>query len=506
MALTTPAPCLLVIFGASGDLTQRKLIPALFALERQKRLPANFAVLGIARTALDDLAFRAEMSEVLAQAEADIDERQRFLNRLYYLALNTTDADAYAPLRERVLALDQALNLGDNILFYLSLPPKIYATVARGLENQALHRSESGAYRRLIVEKPFGYDLGSAQTLNRELRSVFLESQIYRIDHYLGKETVQNLLAFRFANGMFEPVWNRNHIMAVEMTASESVGVEQRGGYYEGAGALRDMVQNHLLQILGLVAMEPPGSLKSEALRNETLKVFQSLRPFDPSNFAENVVRGQYTQAQLRGETLPGYREEQGVSPDSRTETYVALKAYIDNWRWAGVPFFIRTGKRLPTRVTEVVIHFHPTPHPLFTPRGGDFNHNILILRIQPDDGILLKFGMKVPGTGFDIKSVNMDFHYSDLSDSWIPTAYERLLLDAMLGDQSLYIHGDATEACWHWLTPILQTWNQEPELPLHGYPAGTWGPLAADSILTNELAWRMPCKNLTDDDNFCEL
>lgn len=498
-----PEPCLLVIFGASGDLTKRKLIPDLFALERQDRLPEHFAILGLGRTELSDQAFRDEMAEALADQPCAEKLRQSFLERLHYLPLNTTDPAAYGPLSQRLQTL-QAQYQTENILFYLSVPPKLYGTAAHGLQAQGLHQSEQG-YRRLIVEKPFGYDLASARELNRQLRDVFSEKQIYRIDHYLGKETVQNLLAFRFANGMFEPIWNRNHIHYVEITAAEAVGVEGRGGYYEGAGALRDMIQNHLLQVLGLVAMEPPASVKADALRNETLKVFQSLRPIELDQVAETVLRGQYLHARVKGQNVLGYREEAGVSPESRTETFVALKTQIDNWRWADVPFYIRTGKRLPTRVTEVAIHFRPTPHRLFTAHGGDFDHNVLILRIQPDDGILLKFGMKIPGTGFEIKQVNMDFHYSDLSDRWIPSAYERLLLDAMHGDQALYIHGDATETCWQYLMPILNVWASNPDFPLYGYPAGSWGPLEADSLIA-EGSWRFPCANLTEDSTYCEL
>ncbi|PKL80354.1 MAG: glucose-6-phosphate dehydrogenase [Candidatus Melainabacteria bacterium HGW-Melainabacteria-1] len=496
-------PCLLVIFGASGDLTRRKLIPDLFALWRQGRLPEAFAILGVGRTELDDPGFRADMATALADQDCEQAVREQFLACLHYLALNTTDAGAYGPLAERVKALDAQYSTQDNLLFYLSVPPKLYATVAEGLAKQSLQQGKG--WRRLIVEKPFGSDLASAQTLNATLRAIFAENQIYRIDHYLGKETVQNLLAFRFANGIFEPIWNRNHIAAIELTAAEAGGVEQRGGYYEGAGALRDMVQNHLLQVLGLVAMEPPSSLKAEALRFETLKVFQSLRPIDPQQVAESVVRGQYTAATIKGQAVPGYREETGVNPDSRTETYVALRTHIDNWRWAGVPFYFRTGKRLPTRVTEVAIHFRPAPQRLFVPQGEAFGHNVLILRIQPDEGILINFGMKVPGTGFEIKPVNLDFHYSELSEQWIPSAYERLLLDAIQGDQSLYIHGDATEACWAYLMPILSAWQQDPDFPLYGYPAGSWGPLEADKLLEAG-SWRYPCRKLSEDGSYCEL
>lgn len=333
------------------------------------------------------------------------------------------------------------------------------------------------------------------------------EGQIFRIDHYLGKETVQNLLVTRFANGIFEPLWNRNYIHRIEITSAESIGVENRGSYYDSAGALRDMVQNHLLQIVGLVAMEPPSSLEADPIRNEVLKVFQSLQPLKEENVATQVVRGQYIASKVRGESMTGYRHEKGVDKKSRTETFVAMKFFINNWRWGGVPFYIRTGKRLPTRVMEVVIHFKATPHHLFLGNAGKLSGNQLILRIQPDEGILLKFDMKEPGSGFNVKNVNMDFHYKDLADIRMPSAYERLLYDVMLGDSTLFSRYDEVETAWKFLEPIRNAWNNDCSIKIYGYPAGTWGPQQSNDLIEGEgLEWRYPCKNLADEEFYCEL
>ncbi len=475
--------CILVIFGASGDLTQRKLIPALYALYKQGRLPDHFAVLGTSRTEFSDQEFQQKVSENLEDPPED------FVSRLHYQALPDSYDGSYNTLTERLEALNTEHDTSHNYLFYLSLPPGLYTTVARGLKDQKLHHHDSG-YRRLIVEKPFGTDLASAKQLNEDLRAIFREHQIYRIDHYLGKETVQNMLVFRFGNGMFEPIWNHQYISHVEITAAESVGVEKRGGYYDDSGALRDMVQNHLMQVLGMIAMEPPASLEANAIRNESLKVFQSLRPLPEGEALEKVlVRAQYTTHKDQG----AYVDEEGVKDDSRTETYVALKAQIDNWRWAGTPFFIRTGKQMPTRVTEVTVHFKPTPHRLFKQECSPFESNSLVLRIQPDEGILLNFGMKIPGAGFDVQPVGMDFHYEDLCNTRdLPEAYERLLLDAMLGDSTLYIRGDASEACWEYLAPVLEALEKD-ALPLHTYPVGSWGPEAADELIAEHGQWRKP-------------
>lgn len=502
---------LLVIFGASGDLTKRKLIPALFALHNQQLLPTRFAILGVGRTPLSDEAFRDSMVAALHQPdgnEAASAAISSFTPMLHYLSIETSDAAAYLQVRERMSELETAFSTGGNAIFYLATPPDLSEIIARNLSQHGMNHTETG-WRRIIVEKPFGFNLQTARHLNSQLLSCFSEEQIYRIDHYLGKETVQNVMVTRFSNGIFEPLWNRNYVHHVEVTSAESLGVEGRGGYYDRSGALRDMVQNHLLQLVSLVAMEPPTEIHSRSIRNETLKVLQSIRPVQSGNLSEQVIRGQYTGSKVRGTYYPAYREEQGVSPESRTETYVALKLYIDNWRWGGVPFYIRTGKRLPTRVTELVIHFKPTPHKLFSFDDGRFNSdNQLVIRIQPDEGILLKFGMKIPGSGFRVQDVNMDFHYSDLDGGGhIPEAYQRLLLDCMQGDATLFTRGDAIEQAWSLVDPILNAWETNPAFPMYGYPAGSWGPQQADSLIDDPaLTWRYPCKNLSDDGIYCEL
>ena len=504
---------ILVIFGASGDLTYRKLIPALFDLFAQDLLPMQSAILGVSRTKFSDEAFREKMKKgILAFAnfgEEYKDKVDEFLTGFYYQALNTFEADDYAKLKNRLEVIDSDIGTDGNYLYYLSTPPNLYSIIPQNLARHKLNRQgESTGWKRIIIEKPFGYDLESGKALNKDLLKFFREDQLYRIDHYLGKETVQNLLVTRFANGFFEPLWNRNFIHHVEITTSESIGVEGRGGYYDGSGALRDMVQNHLLQVAALVAMEPPTTIDASSIRNETLKVFQSLRPLSEYDLKHHVIRGQYSAAKARGKQIAGYREEDGVDSNSRTETYVAMKYFIDNWRWGGVPFYIRTGKRLPTRVSEVVIHFKPTPHALFVDNKDFCNTgNQLILRIQPDEGILLKFGMKIPGSGFEVKNVNMDFHYSDLNQTYVPSAYERLLLDAMLGDATLYARGDAVEAAWKFVQPILDYWKNDKNARLYGYPAGSWGPDVADQLFEDPgITWRYPCRNLAEDGVYCEL
>ncbi len=496
-----PPEHILIIFGASGDLTRRKLIPALRELEKLDLLPEKFAVLGIGRTAYDDASYRDMISNHL-------DDPGEMLSKLHYHSMDPEDKDSYVGLTARLAEMTTTLQTDPNFIFYLATPPGLYATVPIFLSEAGLTREEDGIWRRIIVEKPFGTDYLSARDLNISLLEHLQEHQIYRIDHYLGKETVQNLLVTRFANGIFEPLWNRNFVHHVEITSSESLGVGSRGGYYDNSGALRDMLQNHLLQLVGLVAMEPPTVISSDAIRNETLKVFQSLRPITGDDIKDQVIRGQYMASHVRGEAMPGYREEDGVPQDSRTETFVAMKLFIDNWRWGGVPFYIRTGKRLPTRVTEIVVHFNPSPHTLFGERkAGSGIGNQLVIRIQPDEGILLKFGMKVQGAGFKVQDVNMDFHYKDLIDSYIPDAYQRLLLDCMQGDSTLYARGDAVEAAWRFVDPILQAWEKGPDIPLHGYPCGTWGPEVADQMIEGETyTWRYPCKNLADDGLYCEL
>lgn len=501
----------LVIFGASGDLTYRKLVPALFDLYKQSSLPEHFAVLGVARSKITDEAFREKMKDGIRQFasfnKATDSEIDKFNQMLSYLSIDTDSESDYSKVKERLEEIDNTFKTEANYLFYLSTPPNLYSLIPHYLALQGLNKAK-GKIRRVIIEKPFGTDLQSAIDLNKTLLADYDEDQLYRMDHYLGKETVQNVLVTRFANSVYEPLWNRNYIHHVEITAAESIGVENRGGYYDQSGALRDMVQNHLFQVLALVAMEPPTVIESDAIRNEKLKVFQAIRPLKEDEIEKHVIRGQYTAAKVRGTTEKGYREEKGVDADSRTETYVALKLFIDNWRWGDVPFYIRTGKHLPTRVSEVVIHFKPAPLNLFNESSSEYTEaNMLVLRIHPDEGILLKTGMKIPGSGYKVKEVNMDFHYSQLQDTYVPGAYERLLLDAMLGDSTLYTRGDALELAWEFVQPILDYWKNNPEAPLYGYPAGTWGPDCADSLIEGEnMKWRYPCKNLSDDGIYCEL
>lgn len=500
---------ILVIFGASGDLTARKLIPAIYNLYKRDFLPEKYTVVGVGRTPYDDDTFRKTAvldNEFLKVKDEDKQALDHFASQIHYHAMDTKSPDDYQVLADRLKEIDKERGTDGNIIFYLSVPPSLYATIPKNLAEVGLNKEDNG-WRRVIIEKPFGYDLESAKKLNESLLEDYREDQIYRIDHYLGKETVQNLLVTRFSNSIFEPLWNRNYIHRVEITSAESVGVEKRGGYYDGSGALRDMVQNHLLQLIALVAMEPPVKSDAYNIRNEKLKVFQALRPLSEKDLKENVIRGQYVASTIRGEAVPGYREEEGVNPDSRTETYAALKFFIDNWRWAGVPFYIRTGKKMPTRVSEVVIHFKPNHHRLFSNEQKINAQNTLVLRIQPDEGILLKMGVKVPGAGFRVENINLDFMYSDLTDAYVPDAYERLILDCMQGDATLYARGDSVIAAWEFIDPILKAWKNDPSIPIYGYPAGSWGPEHADDLIEGEnMAWRYPCKNLSEDGVYCEL
>lgn len=501
----------LVIFGASGDLTERKLIPSVFNLFCGGFLPEHYAVVGVSRSEFSDEAYREKVifnnEHVTSKETANEENLKRFADMIFYQSLDTKDANKYQGLADRLNNLDQEKETNHNHIFYLATPPSLYDIIATGLANVGLNKQEDG-WSRLIVEKPFGYDLESAKKLNKDLLCHFEENQIYRIDHYLGKETVQNMFVTRFANSIFEPLWNRNYIHRVEITAAEKVGVEKRGGYYDSSGALRDMVQNHLLQLVALVAMEPPVKADAKSIRNEKLKIFQSLRPYSPEDIKTHVIRGQYLNSKVSGNRVQGYRDEPGVKEDSKTETYVGMKFFIDNWRWADVPFYIRTGKRMPTRVTEVVIHFRPRHHYLFANDKSIANQqNVLVSRIQPNEGILLKFDMKIPGAGFNTEQVNMDFHYDDLTDVYVPDAYERLILDCMQGDATLYARGDSTEAAWEFIEPILKAWEKDDEIPVFGYPAGTWGPEHADDLIEGQnMMWRYPCSNLTDDGNYCEL
>ena len=506
-----PENHILVIFGASGDLTYRKLIPAVYDLHKQKLLPEKFAVLGASRTNFSNDKFREKMKEGIKKFSnyKEDDEKiiSEFMKQLSYLPVDTDNHEDFKKLKDHLEKLDKKLDAKGNVIYYLSTPPNLYGVIPTLLGDAGLNLSSNGSWKKLIVEKPFGYDLSSAIELNKKITKYFNEDQIYRIDHYLGKETVQNILVTRFSNGIFEPLWNRNYVHHVEITSVENIGIENRGGYYESSGALRDMVQNHLLQLTGLISMEPPSAFDSRSIRNEIVKVFHSLRPIKGDEIEKSAIRGQYGPATIKGEKVPGYRDEKGVKKDSRTETYVAFKFYIDNWRWGGVPFYIRTGKRLPTRVTEVVIYFKPTPHFLFSQQDEMNSSNQLVLRIQPDEGVLFKVGMKVPGQGFNIQNVNLDFHYADLSNTYLPTAYERLLHDCMIGDSTLYQRADAVEAAWKFVDPILNAWKDDSKIPIYGYPAGTWGPECADDLIEEkELKWRYPCKNLANDGIYCEL
>ena len=479
----------IVIFGASGDLTHRKLIPALYNLFKIGRLGPHVSVLGVARTALDDESFRNKMREALLGSEEITPESlDEFCSRLYYQAINTADAADYGKLVPRLDELHDTCPSGGNCLDLLSTPPSLYGVFPECLAAHGLNTEEYG-WKRIIVEKPFGYDEKTARNLDVQIHRFFEEHQIYRIDHYLGKETVQNLLVLRFSNGWFEPLWNRNFIDYVEITGAESIGVEDRGGYYDGSGAMRDMFQNHLLQVLSMVAMEPPAIINATSMRDEVAKVMHCLRPLTNEDLEHNLVLGQYTASEIDGKQVKGYLQEKGVPADSNTETFMALRCEIENWRWAGVPFYVRTGKRLPARVTEIVIHFKTTPHPVFSQNAPE---NKLIIRIQPDEGISMRFGLKKPGAGFEAKEVSMDFRYADLAGATVLTAYERLLLDAIKGDATLFARTDAVHAAWRFVQPILDYKAQGGRI--YEYEAGTWGPTAADKLIAKSgRVWRRP-------------
>lgn len=490
----------IVIFGASGDLTRRKLIPALYRLFSRNMLPDNFSIIGVGRTEISNDSFRQHLQQNLPAEPGEQASVASFCRQISYLTANPAEAAQLTPLAAEPVQPNSKFS-GGNTLYYLATPPALYAPIAQSLSSLGLNRQENN-WSRLVVEKPFGHNLDSARQLDRELHACFSERQIYRIDHYLGKETVQNLLVLRFANTIFEPLWNRSMVDCIEITAAESLGVEKRGAFYERAGAVRDMLQNHLLQVLAMVAMEPPAAISADALREQAVQVMRLFRPLTDEDVRKHLVLGQYLASHVRGESLAAYREEPGVAAESRTDTYVALKMFIDSARWQGVPIYLRTGKRLPTRVTEVVLHFKKTLHPSFAGVAPD---NKLIIRIQPDEGILVSFGLKRPGSGFQVQDVAMDFHYSDLSDTAMPDAYERLLLDALNGDSTLFARSDEVEACWSFIQPILD-YVQDPAHALYGYAAGTWGPQEADQLLAMDgHAWRFPCKNLTST-QYCEL
>jgi glucose-6-phosphate 1-dehydrogenase len=491
-----PEPSTVVIFGASGDLTKRKLVPALYSLASDQLLP-RVAIVGTSRSEIADEAFRTSMRDGVekhARRPLDPDVWGHFGSGIFYQKCSFDDLEQFKSLRKRLEQIEQQRNLPGNRLFYLSTPPSAFAPIIKNLGLAGLVDPKEKPYARVIIEKPFGTDLLSAQALNREVRSVLQEKQIYRIDHYLGKETVQNLLVFRFANGIFEPLWNTKYIDHIQITGAETLGIEGRGSYFDNAGILRDMVQNHLMQVLCLAAMEPPVSFDSDSVRDEKLKVLKALRPIEPRELPERVIRGQYSAGSVLGVHVPGYREELGVPPASKTETFVALKIFVDNWRWAGIPFYLRSGKRLPKRVTEIAIHFKEAPHRLF--RGhqmAEVSGNVLAVRIQPDEGITLSIGSKVPGPSIEIAPVTMEFRYASSFGVEAPEAYERLLLDALNGDGTLFTRGDEVEASWQFITPIHQAWTTSDFTPFQ-YEAGTWGPDAARQLLAQDgRQWRRP-------------
>ncbi|KFB73925.1 MAG: Glucose-6-phosphate 1-dehydrogenase [Candidatus Accumulibacter phosphatis] len=464
-------------------------------------------MLGVGRTPLDDASFRQEMASALPRFAAHLPaEAAAFVPLLHYQSIDTGDPAAYEQVKQRVYGLCAELGIPHNCLFYLSTPPDLYPKISACLAASDLNTSGDG-WKRLVVEKPFGRDLASARELNRQLLAEWREDQLYRIDHYLGKETVQNLLVFRFANEIFDSLWNHRYVDYVEITSAESLGVERRAGYFDGSGIVRDMVQNHLLQVLAMVAIDPPGNFDATSVRYETLKVFQSLRTLQDADLARSVVLGQYAASSVRGQEMAAYRAEPGIPAGSRADTFAAMRLFLDHHRWFDVPFYLRVGKRLPTRVTEVVVHFRKTPHPAFGVRGGaEAQQNHLIIRIQPDEGILLQFGLKEPGAGFHVKPVSMDFHYSDLADTRVPESYERLLLDCMSGDATLYAMGEAVEKCWSFIDPVI-AWRESGEAPLFGYPAGSWGPREADALIEADgHFWRYPCQNLASGGEYCEL
>ncbi len=488
----------MVIFGASGDLTKRKLIPSLYHLAQQKLLPNEFALVGCAIENMSEEEYRRQVRADLAEfggASEPCKTCEWLLERTYYFSGDFQDQNIYQQLKPVLEGIDSKHGTGGNYLYYLATAPALFGEVVQHLGAAGLAEQSGGHWRRVVIEKPFGHDLDSARTLNREIGEVLAENQIYRIDHYLGKETVQNILVFRFSNGIFEPVWNRRYIDHVQITVAETLGVEQRGGYYDHAGAARDMVPNHILQLVTLTAMEPPISFGADAVRDEQAKILHAIQLLAPEDVLTRAVRGQYGEGQADGQAAPAYRTEPHVDPASQTETFVALKLSIDNWRWADVPFYIRTGKRLAKRVTEVAIQFRRAPFVLFRDTPVEkLAPNLLVLHIQPDEGISLRFGAKAPGIAVDIGSVNMDFRYADYFGNEPSTGYERLLYDCMTGDATLFQRGDMVEAGWSVVQPTLDVWKALPPRNFPNYAAGSWGPKEADDLMTRDKrAWRNP-------------
>jgi glucose-6-phosphate 1-dehydrogenase len=484
-------PCTLVIFGASGDLTKRKLLPALYNLARKNLLPANFALIGFALDKMDDNTFRDLVHKDLkefASAPDECDFCDWLLQRLYYFSGDFHDPAAYARLKDLLATVDERHGTQGNYFYYLATLPQFFSEIVKQVGSAGLTEESAGRWRRVVIEKPFGSDLESARSLNHELNQVLTERQIYRIDHYLGKETVQNILVFRFSNGIFEPIWNRRYIDHVQITVAESLGVELRGGYYDHAGCLRDMVPNHILQLVTLTAMEPPISFQADAVRDEQAKILHAIQQLTPEDVLLRAVRGQYGEGHEEGKPVSGYRSEPNVDRHSETATFVALKLSIDNWRWADVPFYIRTGKRLASRATEIAIQFRRAPFVLFRETPVErLTPNLLVMNIQPEEGISLRFGAKVPGPIVRVGSVDMDFHYTDYFGSEPSTGYERLLYDCMIGDATLFQRADMVEAGWSVVQPILDVWKALPPRNFPNYQSGSWGPKEADELMKRD-------------------
>ena len=486
-------PCVLVIFGATGDLTRRKLVPSLMGLSKDGLLPSAFAVVGFARRPWTDESFRevlADGVETFGRPDTPAhfaEQREAFI----YHQSDFGDADGYLKLKQRLEEIDRTRGTAGNRIFYLATPPSAYSLILKNLAAAGLSSEQGDRFSRVIVEKPFGRDLDTATALNSQVSAAFRERQVFRIDHYLGKETVQNILALRFANGIFEPLWNEKFVDSVQITVAESIGVGSRGSYFEESGVIRDMIQNHLMQVLTLVAMEPPAAMTADAVRDEKVKVLKAIRSFDPSKVDRNTVRAQYTSGSFGGEDVKGYLEEDGVAPNSTTETYAAVRLKIDNWRWARTPFYLRSAKRMPRRATEVAIQFKQPPHALFEARKAP-TPNMLLLRIQPDEGVAMRFGAKVPGPDVRIRDVRMDFRYGTAFGSETADAYERLLLDSILGDGTLFARDDEVAEAWRIVDSIVAGWA-ESDRPPATYTAGTWGPPEADALLRRGRTWRRP-------------